>query len=50
MIDVSTLKELSLRWEPKIYGGFKKESRHLAMDDILDSIEELRYYRETFLK
>jgi oligoribonuclease len=50
MIDVSTLKELSLRWSPQIYGGFQKESRHRALDDIHDSIAELRYYREKFLK
>lgn len=50
MIDVSTLKELALRWAPKIYGGFQKESAHLALSDIHDSIAELRYYRETFLK
>lgn len=50
MIDVSTLKELAMRWAPKIYGGFQKETTHLALDDIRDSIAELRYYRETFLK
>lgn len=49
LIDVSTLKELAQRWAPKIYGGFQKESRHLAMDDIRDSIAELRYYREKLL-
>ncbi len=49
MIDVSTLKELALRWAPKIYGGFQKESRHLALDDIRDSIAELKYYREKLL-
>lgn len=49
MIDVSTLKELAQRWAPKIYGGFQKESRHLALDDIRDSIGELRYYRERLL-
>jgi len=49
LIDVSTLKELALRWAPKIYGGFQKESQHLALDDIRDSIAELRYYREKFL-
>lgn len=49
LIDVSTLKELALRWAPKIYGGFQKESRHLAQDDIRDSIAELRYYRENLL-
>lgn len=46
LIDVSTLKELALRWAPKIYSGFQKESHHLALDDIHDSIAELRYYRE----
>jgi oligoribonuclease len=50
LIDVSTLKELSLRWAPKIYDGIKKESHHLALDDIRDSIAELRYYRDHFLK
>jgi oligoribonuclease len=49
MIDVSTLKELALRWAPKIYGGMQKESKHLALDDIKDSIAELRYYREKWL-
>lgn len=49
LIDVSTLKELALRWAPRIYGGFQKESRHLALDDIRDSIEELRYYRKNLL-
>jgi oligoribonuclease len=46
MIDVSTLKELALRWAPLVYNGIQKESRHLALDDIRESIEELRYYRE----
>lgn len=46
IIDVSTLKELALRWAPRIYNGFKKETTHRALDDIRDSIEELRYYRE----
>lgn len=49
MIDVSTLKELALRWAPKVYGGVQKESRHLALDDIRDSVNELKYYREKFL-
>jgi oligoribonuclease len=49
MIDVSTLKELALRWAPKVYNGVQKESKHLAMDDIRDSIGELRYYREHLL-
>jgi oligoribonuclease len=50
MIDVSTLKELALRWNPRVYDSVKKESRHLALDDIRDSINELRHYRENFLK
>lgn len=45
-IDVSTLKELAVRWAPKVYSGVQKESKHLALDDIRESIEELRYYRE----
>jgi oligoribonuclease len=49
LIDVSTLKELALRWAPRVYNGLQKESRHLALDDIRDSIEELRYYREKLL-
>jgi oligoribonuclease len=49
LIDVSTIKELALRWAPKIYSGFQKESQHLAMNDIRDSIAELRYYREKWL-
>lgn len=44
-LDVSTLKELAQRWAPGIAAGVTKESRHLALDDIRDSIEELRYYR-----
>jgi oligoribonuclease len=45
-LDVSTLKELARRWSPEVAEGFQKESRHLALDDIRDSIEELQYYRE----
>lgn len=48
-LDVSTLKELARRWAPDVYAGFKKESSHLALDDIRDSIAELRHYRERFL-
>lgn len=48
-LDVSTLKELARRWSPAIYAGFTKESSHLALDDIKDSIDELRYYRERLL-
>lgn len=49
-LDVSTIKELARRWSPEVYGGFNKESSHLAMDDIKDSIAELVYYREHALK
>ena len=49
MIDVSTLKELALRWAPKIYDGIQKESQHLALSDIHDSIAELRYYKTHLL-
>lgn len=48
-LDVSTLKELAQRWYPK-EKGFEKESKHLALDDIRGSIEELRYYRSYLLK
>ncbi|MDD5275610.1 MAG: oligoribonuclease [Methylovulum sp.] len=48
-LDVSTLKELAARWAPAIKEGFSKESKHQALDDIIDSIEELRYYREYFI-
>jgi oligoribonuclease len=49
-LDVSTLKELARRWAPDVAKGFNKESSHLAMDDIKDSIAELKYYREHVLK
>jgi oligoribonuclease len=48
LIDVSTVKELAQRWAPRVYGGLQKESKHLALSDIRDSIEELKYYREHF--
>lgn len=48
-LDVSTLKELALRWKPKILSGITKESKHLALDDIKDSINELAYYRTHFI-
>jgi oligoribonuclease (3'-5' exoribonuclease) len=48
-LDVSTLKELCKRWQPEIYKGFKKKSKHTAMADIYESIDELKYYREHFL-
>lgn len=49
-LDVSTLKILMQRWRPELEAGFKKTGTHLALDDIRESIEELRYYREHFLR
>jgi len=48
-LDVSTLKELVRRWKPEIAKGLKKEGKHEALADILDSIEELKYYRKTVM-
>lgn len=49
-LDVSTIKELARRWKPAIMDGLKKKGSHLALDDIRDSIEELRYYRRHFFR
>ena len=49
-LDVSTLKELARRWAPAVAEAFHKESRHLALSDIHDSIEELKHYREHLLR
>ncbi len=49
-LDVSTLKELAKRWKPEIMAGFKKAQAHTALADIQESIDELAYYREHFLK
>jgi oligoribonuclease len=49
-IDVSTLKELGKRWKPEMVSGFKKAQKHTALADIVESIEELKYYREHFIK
>jgi oligoribonuclease len=49
-LDVSTLKELCRRWKPELVNGFKKHQKHTALADIIESIEELRYYRENFIK
>ena len=49
-LDVSTLKELCRRWKPEVAQGFSKESAHTALADIRESIEELKYYREHFIK
>ena len=49
-IDVSTLKELARRWKPELLKGFEKHSKHEALADIYESIDELKYYREHFIK
>lgn len=49
-LDVSTLKELAVRWAPHIATNFKREGKHTALSDIYDSIHELRYYREHFFR
>jgi oligoribonuclease len=49
-LDVSTLKELANRWKPEATEGFVKKAAHLALDDILESIDELKHYREHLLK
>lgn len=49
-LDVSTLKILVQDWAPQIGAQLTKESRHLALQDVRDSIEELRFYREHFIK
>lgn len=50
IVDVSTLKELARRWRPDVLAGLVKESRHEALADVHESIEELRYYRRTLLR
>ncbi len=49
-IDVSTFKELAKRWRPQLYAAFKKQQSHTALADVHESIDELAYYRETFLR
>ncbi len=49
-LDVSTLKELARLWNPGLSAGFVKKGAHLALDDILESIDELKYYRECFIR
>ncbi len=48
-LDVSTLKELARRWSPSVYDGLNKKNTHKALDDIRESIDELRYYRDHFI-
>lgn len=49
-LDVSTLKELCRRWKPELASGFKKHQKHTALADIIESVDELKYYREHFIK
>lgn len=49
-LDVSTLKELVARWRPELASGVVKSSKHLALEDVYDSINELSYYRQHFIK
>lgn len=50
IIDVSVLKELCKRWQPQVYAQYTKESKHEALADVYESIGELKFYRENFLK
>ena len=49
-LDVSTLKELAKRWKPEVVSSFNKKGSHQALDDIMESIDEMKHYREHFLK
>jgi len=49
-LDVSTLKELARRWAPQVLQGLQKNSTHLALDDIYESINELKHYRQHFIR
>lgn len=49
-VDVSTLKELARRWAPQVMRSFEKKSKHEALADIYESIEEMRHYRQHLLK
>jgi oligoribonuclease len=49
-LDVSTIKELTRRWAPEVMKLYTKDSKHLALDDIRDSIEELKFYRKHVFK
>lgn len=50
MVDVSSIKELVQRWRPDLMAGFSKKNEHTALADVRESIAELRYYREHFLR
>ena len=47
-VDVSSIKELIKRWKPELLDGYRKQGGHRAMSDVLESIEELRYYKDNF--
>ncbi len=49
-LDVSTLKELARRWNPEVYRSFEKKSRHEALADVYESIDELRHYRTRWIE
>mgnify|MGYP000085033785 FL=1 len=49
-LDVSTLKELAKRWRPGLSEDFKKSNKHEALADIYESIDEMKYYREHFIR
>ncbi|MFT5707796.1 MAG: oligoribonuclease [Oceanospirillaceae bacterium] len=49
-IDVSSFKEVVKRWQPELLSGFKKQGSHLALDDVRESIAELKYYKEHFIR
>lgn len=49
-LDVSTIKELARRWSPAVHKGVVKKGSHKALDDIVESIEELKHYRDTFFR
>ncbi|MGB0732164.1 MAG: oligoribonuclease [Pontibacterium sp.] len=49
-LDVSSVKELARRWRPDVLDGVVKQGTHLALDDIRDSINELKHYRDTFFQ
>ncbi|MEE8387959.1 MAG: oligoribonuclease [Acidiferrobacterales bacterium] len=48
-LDVSSIKEMAKRWKPEILAGFSKKNTHMALEDIRESIEELKYYRQHFI-
>jgi oligoribonuclease len=49
-LDVSTIKELARRWMPEVYAGMVKQNTHKALEDVRESIEELRYYRRQLFR